>query len=74
MFSRALLPAVRSPRTFGLVGRRFASDIPSYVLNAPSTEVTALRNGVRVASEVRAGRGGRGGVDVGVGGASARFD
>jgi processing peptidase subunit beta len=30
-----------------------AETLPSYVLNAPATEVTTLRNGVRVASEVR---------------------
>lgn len=28
------------------------AQFPSYVLNAPATEVTTLRNGVRVASEV----------------------
>lgn len=45
-----------------------ANRFPSYILNAPATEVTVLNNGVRVASEVRArllagarGRGGTGG-------------
>ena len=33
---------------------RCASTFPSYISGAPSTEITKLANGVRVASEVRA--------------------
>lgn len=49
----ALLSRVSRAARASASSRRFASDLPSYVLNAPSTEVSSLRNGVRVASEVR---------------------
>ncbi len=39
-------------RVNSTVLRRSVSDLPSYIINAPATEITTLRNGVRVASEV----------------------
>ena len=44
--------ALSSVQRANTVLRRSVSDLPSYIVNAPSTEVTSLRNGVRVASEV----------------------
>ncbi len=41
-----------SSRGFAAVAAPASKDFPSYVLNAPATEVTRLSNGVRVASEV----------------------
>jgi hypothetical protein len=34
-------------------GARCYTDYPTHILNAPSTELSTLRNGVRVASQVR---------------------
>lgn len=48
-----LLRAGAAPRAFASQAVRADERFPSYVLNAPATEVSTLKNGVRVASEVR---------------------
>lgn len=55
----ARLATRRAHRALSSTALRTADEarFPSYVLQAPATEVTALPNGVRVASEVRAARG-----------------
>jgi len=40
------------PAVVSTSARAFSSQFPSYVLNAPATEVSTLGNGLRVASEV----------------------
>ena len=50
-----MLSAVsQAARRSGSAFTRCASTFPSYISGAPSTEITKLANGVRVASEVRA--------------------
>lgn len=39
-------------RSLAAVANPAVKEFPSYVLNAPATEITRLNNGVRVASEV----------------------
>jgi hypothetical protein len=55
--SRASCAAPRAsraaPRAAAAARRHASAEVPSYLANAPATEVSTLRNGVRVASEVR---------------------